>query len=54
LSVLRARALCFPSYDTGFARIVEAILAEDPSIKPLALQSRLRNLGPRRSCVRAN
>jgi hypothetical protein len=46
MSVVRARALCFPSYDTGFARVVEAILAEDPSIAPLALQSRLRNLSP--------
>jgi hypothetical protein len=46
LSVLRARALCFPSYDTGFARVVEAILADDPSITPTALQSRLRNLSP--------
>jgi len=46
MSVLRARALCFPSYDTGFARVVEAILAEDPSITPPALQSRLRNLSP--------
>jgi hypothetical protein len=46
MSVLRARALCFPSYDTGFARVVEAILADDPSITPLALQSRLRNLSP--------
>jgi hypothetical protein len=46
MSLARARALCFPSYDTGFARVVETILTEDPSITPLALQTRLRNLSP--------
>jgi PAS domain S-box-containing protein len=42
----RARALCFPAYDVGFARVVEAILTEDPGITADALQTRLRNLAP--------
>jgi hypothetical protein len=46
VTVVRARALCFPSYDVGFARVVEAILTEDPGITPAALQARLRNLSP--------
>ena len=46
MTVARARALCFPSYDLGFARVVEAILAEDPEVTPTALQTRLRNLSP--------
>ena len=46
MTFVRARALCFPSYDVGFARVVEAILAEDPGITPGALQTRLRHLSP--------
>jgi hypothetical protein len=46
MTVVRARALCFPSYDHGFARVVEAILAQDPEISPLDLQARLRRLAP--------
>jgi hypothetical protein len=46
MTVVRARALCFPSYDYGFARVVEAILAQDPGIIPLDLQGRLRRLAP--------
>jgi hypothetical protein len=46
VTFVRARALCFPSYDLGFARVVESILADDPDITPDALQTRLRNLSP--------
>jgi hypothetical protein len=46
MPLVRARALCFPSYDVGFARVVETILAEVPEIAPLALQTRLRALSP--------
>ena len=46
MTFLRAQALCFPSYDLGFARVVESILDEDPDITALALQARLRNLSP--------
>jgi len=46
MTFVRARALCFPSYDDGFARVVEAILAQDPSISQLDLQTRLRRLAP--------
>ena len=46
VTLVRARALCFPAYDVGFARVVEAILSEDPGITADALQARLRNLVP--------
>ena len=46
MTLVRAQALCFPSYDLGFARVVETILAEDPDITPLVLQARLRDLSP--------
>jgi len=46
MTLVRARALCFPSYDDGFARVVEAILAQDPGISPSDLQTRLRRLAP--------
>ena len=46
MTLVRARALCFPAYDVGFARVVEAILTDDPVITPGALQTRLRNLAP--------
>lgn len=46
VTLVRARALCFPAYDVGFARVVEAILSDDPGITADALQTRLRNLVP--------
>ncbi len=46
MTVVRARALCFPPDDHGFARVVETILAQDPGIGSLDLQSRLRRLAP--------
>jgi hypothetical protein len=46
MTLVRARALCFPSYDVGFARVVETILAEDPDVTPVALQARLRSISP--------
>jgi hypothetical protein len=46
MTLARARALCFPAYDVGFARVVEAILTDDPAITADALQTRLRNLAP--------
>lgn len=46
MTLVRARALCFPAYDVGFARVVESILTDDPEITAGALQIRLRNLAP--------
>jgi PAS fold len=46
VTLVRARALCFPAYDVGFARVVEAMLTDDPGITADALQTRLRNLAP--------
>jgi hypothetical protein len=46
MTLVRARALCFPAYDVGFARVVESILTDDPGITAGALQARLRNLAP--------
>jgi hypothetical protein len=46
MTMARARALCFPAYDVGFARVVESMLADDPGISAGALETRLRNLAP--------
>ena len=46
MAILRARALCFPSDDVGFARVVEHYLDDAPGSTAAQLQERLRLIAP--------
>jgi PAS domain-containing protein len=46
MAVFGARALCFPSHDFGFARIVQRMLADRPTIGAGELERRLRSIAP--------